>query len=108
MSNSTSLTQTVDTVRLGPSDLLVSPHVVSLFTSVLIEPTIKLLEPLFPTPVVKLFEYVLRSTYFVYDGVFYKKTDGIAMGSPLSSSVIDFFIEAFKNGALEVAPLKPV
>lgn len=53
-----------------------------------------------------MFEYVLRSTYFIYDGGFYEKVDGIDMGSPLSSVVADVFMEAFELEILDAATLK--
>lgn len=85
----------MDTLRLDHSDLLVSLGRVSLFTQVPIEPTIGLLTPSLLAPVVKLFEYMLRSTYFVYDGTFYEQIDGIAMGSPLLPVIVDFLNEGF-------------
>lgn len=48
--------------------------------------------PLFLESVVKLLEYVLQSTYFMYE-VFYEQTDGVAMGSHLSSVILDFYIQ---------------
>lgn len=45
--NSTSLVQTLDSFILLPKDRLVR-DIISLFTNVAIEPTLKLLEPLFP------------------------------------------------------------
>lgn len=77
------LVKVLDSLQLNQNDIFVSLDVVSLFTWVSIEPTTELLTPLFSTPVVKLFEYVIHSTYFVYDGNYYEQTDGIAMCSPL-------------------------
>lgn len=62
--NSAILVQTLDTVTLIPNDLLVSFDVISLFTRVPLKSTIELLTSLFPEATVKLFEYVLHSTYF--------------------------------------------
>lgn len=95
-------------VRLNPGDLLVSLDVVSLFTKVVIEPTIKLLEPWVPSPIVKLPEYVYKFMYFIYDGVFYKQKGGIAMGSALPSVVANFLMESFENEMLNMASLKPM
>lgn len=65
--NSTVLAQILDTVIPVQG---VSLDVVSLFTNVPVEPTMKLIQPLFRDLVVKLFEYILRSICFVFDGVF--------------------------------------
>ena len=55
-----------------------------------------------------LFRHVLTSTYFSYDGKFYEQTDGVAMGSPLSPVIANFFMEDFEKKALEQATHKPV
>lgn len=65
------------------------------------------MEPHFHEPVVELFKYVLRSTYFLYNGTFYEQVDGVAMGSPLSSVIADFYMEVFEKVALETAIYQP-
>lgn len=55
-----------------------------------------------------LFEYVLLFTYFVYDGTFCEQVDGVAMGSPFSLVIVDFFMESFEKMALEAVPFKPM
>jgi predicted GIY-YIG superfamily endonuclease len=57
--------------------------------------------------IVDLFKITLTSTYFLFDGQYYEQTDGVAMGSPLSPAVANFFMESFEQKALESAPLKP-
>jgi hypothetical protein len=42
-----------------------------------------------------------------YRGQFYKQTDGVAKGSPLSSVIANFFMEDFEKKALELAIHKP-
>lgn len=44
------------------------------------------------------------STYFLYNGKFYEQTDSVAMGSPLSLVIADFYMEAFEQLALQSAP----
>lgn len=61
----------------------------------------------FPVSVMALFKCILTSTYFSYNGQFSEQTEGVAMGSPLSSIVVDFVMECFEKHALEEAPLKP-
>lgn len=57
------LAETIDTLKLDRDDVgLVSLDVVSSFTNVPTEPTLQMLEPLFTSPVVKMFDYVLWST----------------------------------------------
>lgn len=46
-------------------------------------------------------------TYFMYNGNFYEEADGVAMGSPLSSVIMDYFMEMVEQKALEDALVKP-
>lgn len=85
---------------------MVSLNVVSLFAKVPLEPTMKLLDTLFPTSVVALFEYsYVPCTLFAME-FFYEQEDEVTMGSHLSSVIADFLIESFEKTAFEVAPLK--
>ena len=43
----------------------------------------------------------------IYTGV-YEQTDGVAMVSPLSPGIANFFMEDFEKKALEQATRKPV
>lgn len=54
--------------------------------------------------VVDLFQFLLRSTYFLFHGNFYEQTDGVAMGSPLSPVIADFAMKVFELLALQYAP----
>ena len=40
-----------------------------------------------PSKITALLEFVLRSTYFLYEGTFYEQTDGAAMGSLVSAVI---------------------
>ena len=40
-----------------------------------------------PTETADLLNFVLRSTYFQYDGAIYEQQDGAAMGSPVSAVI---------------------
>lgn len=102
--NSAALIQIVDTVKLNHGDLLLILVVFSLFTRVPIEPTKRLLEPLLHGNYLTV---SLRCTYFTSGSLFYEQMKGITMGSPLSSVVANFFMEAFERDVLSIAPLKP-
>jgi hypothetical protein len=80
---------------------------VSLFTNVLIVDSLELLSHHFEEDVLALFKHVLTSTYFCFDGQFYEQTDGVAMGSPLSPIIANFFMEDFEKNATEQATHKP-
>jgi hypothetical protein len=91
--------------KLG--DLMVSFDVVSLFTKVPVKESLTLLSQHFKEEVLSLFKHVLTSTYFCVEGQFYKQTDGVAMGSPLSPVIANFYMEDFEIKAIETATHKP-
>jgi hypothetical protein len=65
--------------------MLVRFDVVSLFTNISIEDSIQLLSKHFEHSILALFKHDLTSPYFSFVGQFYEQTDGVAMGSPLST-----------------------
>ncbi|XP_046399906.1 uncharacterized protein LOC124166418 [Ischnura elegans] len=105
--NSAEFVQTLSEIHVEKTDLLVSLDVVSLFTRVPLTDTLCLLERKFEPDTVKLFHHVLTSTYFQFNGEFFEQAEGVAMGSPLSPAVANFFMEDFEEKALNSAPLRP-
>jgi hypothetical protein len=77
--------QILDTIKLQPGDLMVSFDIVSLFTNVPINDSLKLLSQHFQNDLLALFKHVLTSAYFSFDNEYYEQTDGVAMGSHQSS-----------------------
>ena len=57
--------------------------------------------------IIKLLEFCLNSTSFIYQGQFYQQIEGAAMGSPLSSIVANIYMEKFEEEALATAPHPP-
>ena len=57
--------------------------------------------------IIRLLEFCLGSTYFVFQGQYYEQVEGAAMGSPLSTIVANIFMENFETKALETAPHPP-
>jgi retron-type reverse transcriptase len=104
--NSAAFINIVDSLKLETEDLMVSFDVVSLFTKVPISDSISLLKTLFSEDIVNLFEHVLTSTYFIFHGQFFEQTDGVAMGSPLSPVIANFFMEAFEQKVMKMATYK--
>jgi len=47
-----------------------------------------------------LLGFILDSTYFVYDGVFYQQIHGCAMGFPISPFIANLYMERFEQEAL--------
>jgi hypothetical protein len=86
---------------------MVSFDAVSLFTKVPVEESLTLLSQHFKDEILALYKHVLTSTYFCVDGQFYEQTDEVAMGSPLSLVIANFYTEDFETKAIDKATLKP-
>ena len=99
---------------------MVSFDVESLFTNVPIEGAVKAAlyklenDPgladhtnLTPTQIADLLNFVLRSTYFQYNGSIYEQKDGAAMGSPVSAVIANLYMEEFEERAIATAAYKP-
>jgi retron-type reverse transcriptase len=87
---------------------MVSFDVISLFTNVPIGDSLKLLSKHFEKDILALFKHALTSTYFCFDEQYYEQTDGVAMGSPLSPVIANFYMEEFEKTAIEQTTHKPV
>ena len=48
----------------------------------------------------------VRSSYFLYDDVYYKQVDGVAMGSPLGPALANLFLVYYELKWLEKCPLQ--
>ena len=106
--------------RLKKEESMVSYDVTALFTSVPIPPVLKIIEEKLTKDkdlqqrtsmsikhIVKLLEFCLRSTYFVFQGQHYEQVEGAAMVSPLSPIVANIYMDHFETKALETAPHSP-
>ncbi|XP_021934007.1 uncharacterized protein LOC110836758 isoform X2 [Zootermopsis nevadensis] len=106
--NSTEFINTIKSLHVGPGDIMVGFDVVSLFTMVPVGEALRLLERHFNGDVFGLFHLVLTSSYFKFGGQFYEQTYGVAMGSPLSPVIANFFMEHFEEMAMDGATFKPL
>lgn len=88
-----------------PSDILVIFGVKSLFTNVPIQFTLELLAPHFPPSILNLFRHCLTFGYFRYNSDFYMQEEGLAMGSPLSPILVNFFMQYTEEIAIRTANL---
>ena len=50
-----------------------------------------------PTQIADLLDFVLRSTYFQYDGLIYEQQEGAVMGSPVSAVIANLYMEDFEE-----------
>jgi hypothetical protein len=105
--NSEGFIQKLNTICLQKSGILVIFDVVSLFTKVPLEDTLQLLQQHFHNQTICLFKQVLTTTYFLYDGAFYDRTDGVTMGSSLAPVIANYYMEHFEQQAISTASRRP-
>ena len=107
-------------VKLKKEESMVSYDVTALFTSVPIPSGLKIIEEKLTNDkdlpqrtsmntrhIIRLLEFCLRSTHFVFQGQHFEQVEGAAMGSPLSPIVANIYMEHFETKALETAPHLP-
>ena len=101
-------------------DCVIYFDVISLFTSIPIQPTLNILKKLLEedtslhqrtSMAVKhinwLLEFCLTNTYFSFQGRLYEQKEGTVMGSPISPIAVNIFTEDFENRALATSPCTP-
>jgi hypothetical protein len=86
---------------------MVSFDVMLPFPMVPIKETMDLLRRHFEEDILGLFHHVLTTSYFTFNGQYYGQTDGVAMGSPLSPVIANFYMEDYEKAGLKLASLKP-
>ena len=114
VTNSAHFTSVISSEKIQDHDIMVS------FTNVTIEgavqaalrklesdPTLADRTTLTPAQIANLLDFVLRSTYFQYNGSIYEQREGAAMGSPVSAVIANLYMESFEEQAIESAPSKP-
>ena len=107
-------------VKMEPGECITSYDVQALFTSVPITPVLEIIKERLTNDkelhkrttmsvnhIIKLLEFCLNSTSFIYQGQFYQQIEGAAMGSPLSPIVANIYMEKFEEEALATAPHPP-
>ena len=120
VTNSAHFTSVISSEKIQDHEIMVSFDVESLFTNVPIEgvvqaalrklesdPTLADCTTLTPAQIADLLDFVLRSTYFQYNGSIYEQREGAAMGSPVSAVIANLYMETFEEQAIESAPSKP-
>jgi hypothetical protein len=107
--NSTHFIELIHEITIEPEDILVSFDVVSLYTKVPVQEALDILaeKKVISEDILKLVKHCMFSTYFIYEGQFYKQKSGAPMGSPLSPVIANIFMEKFETDALLSAPLTP-
>jgi hypothetical protein len=79
---------------VNPNNILVSFDIISLFTKMPITYVLNLLSQLFDEDSIRHFYHILTS-FFCFNSQFYKQTERTAMGSPMSPTNANYFMEDF-------------
>ena len=112
--NTIDFVEQIKEVKLKKEESMVSYDVTALFTSVPIPPVLKIIEDKLEEDkdlprrtsmntrhIIKLLEFCLRSTYFVFQGQHFEQVEGAAMGSPLSPLWLIYIWSILKPGPLK-------
>ena len=104
-------------VRLEPGEVITSFDVKVLYTSVPVDPSIQIeqqkltQDPTLPQrtnmsiqQIIKLLEFCLKNTYFLFQGKCDEQVHGLAMGSLISPLIANLFMEEFEVKALSTPP----
>ena len=118
--NNQDFIQSIEEVKVGTEECMMSYDVKALFTSIPIQHTLNIIKKLLEedtslqqrtSMAVKhiycLLEFCLTNTYFSFQGKLYEQKEGPAMGSPISLIVANIFMEDFENRALATSPCTP-
>ena len=62
---------------------------------------------LLPDQILKLLEFLLRTTFFIFNLEFHQQTDGVAMGGPASSIVAEIYMISIETTAIMTAATPP-
>ena len=98
-------------ITFQPRECLTSYDITALFTSVPIEPALKIIRSLLEKDnklqdrtvisvqcIIDLLGFCLNNTYFSFQNDFYEQVEGTAMGSPVSPIVANLYMEHFECG----------
>ena len=120
MRNSAHFVSSINSETILDNEIMVSFDVESLFTNVpiddAVQATLRKLEndpsladrtTLTPAQIADLLNFVLRSTYFQYNGSIYKQREGAVMGSPVSAVIANLYMESFEEQAIASSSHKP-
>ena len=118
--NTQNFVEQVRHITLVPGECLSSYDVSALFTSVPIDPALKIIQDLLVKDpnlkdrtvigiddIILLLKFCLKNTYFSFKGQFFEQFEGVAMGSPVSPIVANLYMEYSEQKSLSTAPHPP-
>ena len=118
--NNKDFLESIRNIKLQPDECIMSYDVSALFTSIPIDPAIKIIQKhledekdlskrtsMTVNHIICLLEFCLRNTYFSFQGRYYEQTEGDAMGFPISPLVGNLFMEEIEVQAISTSTIPP-
>ena len=62
---------------------------------------------LLPDQILELLEFLLLTTFLIFNGEFHQQTDGVAMGGPASSIIAEIYMISIETTAITTADTPP-
>ena len=104
-------------ITLAPGECLSSYDVSALFTSVPVDPALRVIKDLLERDstlkdrtvllvedIILLLQFCLKNMYFSFQDQFYEQVKGVAMCFPVSPIVANLYMDYFEQKALSTAP----
>ena len=120
VNNSKEFAEEIRNIKLERWECLTSFDVTTLYTSIPVAEAIEVIKGRLeqdtelprrttwsPENILRLLEFCLVNTYFLFNGQFFEQTKGAAMGSPVSPIVANIYIEAFEDRAIKHCTAPP-
>jgi len=106
--NNIELVNKIESIKIPHGAKLASFDIVNMYTNIPIEETIKITEDLLTKNGLKTTEKyelinilviteITKPNYFTHNNEFYKQTQGLPMGSPLSGTLAEIYLNNFEN-----------
>ena len=118
--NNKDFLDSIKNIKIQPDECIMSYDVSALFTSIPIEPAIKIIQKYLKDDldlsnrtsvtvkhITCLLDFCLKNTYFSFQGRFYEQVEGAAMGSPISPIVENLFMEDLEDQAIRTSTTPP-
>ena len=114
--NSNAFSQFIRQQTIDPDEIIISFDVESLYTNIPITDALLVIKDLLnydttlqdrtnllPDQILEQLEFLLRTTFFIFNGEFHQQTDGLAMGGPASSIVAEIYMISIETTAITTA-----
>ena len=107
----------IGTHTIEEDKIMVSFDVETLYTKVPIDDALTIIKEVLendetlpdrsPENVLDLLEFLLRTTFFIFNGTYYQQTEEVAMGGPPSSMVTEIYMQETETTALTTTSHPP-